>query len=513
MTKDESIIVKSSKPKQSSDNRIRNTKYSILSFIFVFMLIKMQFQNSSSIFFFFIMVVQLCSPEYQVTSVYSSVVPWLVIFVITVTREALDNYFRYRRDMEINKSVYKIFKNKKFLTVESQEIKVGDIILIEKNQRVPADCLLLKSEDSTGEIFIRTDQLDGETDWKRRNTLPETQQCDIESILDLTVEIENPSKDIYSFTGNLKFNKFRLSDDDNNLIFPKSNLTISPKQLYSEEMDCIMPSNYETNHLCDNNPSIINEPIKSPNSIEDGEFGDSNNPIMFRTEMGVDLENTVWANTVLSSSLALCLVIYTGHDTRSMMNTLQPRNKTGIIDKELNFFITIMAFISCGCSLWFTYMKLGFQFNHTASVVMFRFVVIFSYVIPISLKFMMTTARVCFVYLLSKDPKLSSVKVLTNALQEELARISFFLTDKTGTLTKNEMLMKKLHIGTICYNSENIDEIKNSARKVLGRQASTQKKTFWKNPKTIDSKIYDLIEALSVCHNVNSIETETGISY
>lgn len=517
MNSNESITVKSSSPKQSSDNRIRNTKYSIITFIFVFMIFKMQFQNSSSIFFFFIMVVQLASPEYQVTSVYSSVVPWAVIFTITVIREGLDNYFRYLRDMEINKSIYKIFKNKKFETVESQELKVGDIILVEKNQRVPADCLLLKSEDSTGEIFIRTDQLDGETDWKRRNTLPETQQCSIDSILDITVEIEKPSKDIYSFKGNLKFSNLKINGEENSLIFPKHSPIVGLKSKFSEEHNNFSEDNDKI--LKSNN---IGESVKSLKNLEEvmvnsdkAEMKQNNEDfnIQPRWEMGVDLENTIWANTVLSSSSALCLVIYTGHDTRSMMNTLQPRNKTGIIDHELNRFITIMAFISCACSIIFTYEKLGVQFNHITSVVMFRFVVIFSYVIPISLKFMMTTARICFVYLLSKDPKLNTVKVLTNTLQEELARISFFLTDKTGTLTKNEMLMKKLHIGTICYNAENIEEIKTSVKKVLGRSVNPLKKNFWKKPKSIDSKIYELIEALSICHNVNPIESETGFGY
>ncbi|KAL4721538.1 hypothetical protein ACJJTC_001074 [Scirpophaga incertulas] len=60
--------------------------------------------------------------------------------------------------------------------------------LVEKTQRVPADCVLLKSEELSGEIFIRTDQLDGETDWKRRNSHPETQHCSIESIMNIEAE-------------------------------------------------------------------------------------------------------------------------------------------------------------------------------------------------------------------------------------------------------------------------------------------------------------------------------------
>lgn len=45
---------------------------------------------------------------------------------------------------------------------------MGDIIRIEKNQKIPADCIMLRTSEVNGSCFIRTDQLDGETDWKLR---------------------------------------------------------------------------------------------------------------------------------------------------------------------------------------------------------------------------------------------------------------------------------------------------------------------------------------------------------
>ena len=53
----------------------------------------------------------------------------------------------------------------------SSELRVGDVILVNKNERVPADMILLRSGDASGGTFIRTDQLDGETDWKLRLAL------------------------------------------------------------------------------------------------------------------------------------------------------------------------------------------------------------------------------------------------------------------------------------------------------------------------------------------------------
>ena len=47
---------------------------------------------------------------------------------------------------------------------------------IKSNQRIPADMVVLNTSEDDGTVFIRTDQLDGETDWKLRKALTFTQQ-------------------------------------------------------------------------------------------------------------------------------------------------------------------------------------------------------------------------------------------------------------------------------------------------------------------------------------------------
>ncbi len=47
-------------------------------------------------------------------------------------------------------------------SVPSSSLRVGDLVLLEKDQRVPADMILLHTSDSSGTGFIRTDQLDGD---------------------------------------------------------------------------------------------------------------------------------------------------------------------------------------------------------------------------------------------------------------------------------------------------------------------------------------------------------------
>ena len=47
---------------------------------------------------------------------------------------------------------------------------------VEKGSRVPADMVLLRTTEHSGSCFIRTDQLDGETDWKLKIAIPATQK-------------------------------------------------------------------------------------------------------------------------------------------------------------------------------------------------------------------------------------------------------------------------------------------------------------------------------------------------
>lgn len=53
----------------------------------------------------------------------------------------------------------------------SKDIKVGQFIEVKSNQRIPADMVILSTNQEDGTVFIRTDQLDGETDWKLRKAV------------------------------------------------------------------------------------------------------------------------------------------------------------------------------------------------------------------------------------------------------------------------------------------------------------------------------------------------------
>ena len=72
----------------------------------------------------------------------------------------------------------------------------------------------------------------------------------------------------------------------------------------------------------------------------------------YGSEDSLDVENTLWANCVVASGSALGVVVYTGSETRSVMNNSQPRSKVGLLDLEINQLTKVWGF-PCNIHLWY----------------------------------------------------------------------------------------------------------------------------------------------------------------
>lgn len=425
-------------------NVIRNQKYSVITFIPLVLFEQFKFFLN---LYFLVMACSQFIPELRIGYLYTYWGPLCFVIFVTMCREALDDFRRFVRDREVNSQKFKKLTKTGTVFVPSSKIAVGDFIVIEKNSRIPADMVLLRTTEKNGACFIRTDQLDGETDWKLRLAVSSTQKLPGDSDLhDITAQVfaEKPQKDIHSFVGT----------------FSRSDSAV--------------------------------------------------------TEESLSIENTLWANTVVASGTALGLVIYTGRETRSVMNTSQPKSKVGLLDLEVNT-ITKVLFVSVVVLSFIMMIVKGFDgpwFRY-----LFRFILLFSYIIPISLRVNLDMGKLAYTWFIQRDKDIPETIVRSTTIPEELGRVSYFLSDKTGTLTQNEMVFKRLHLGTVSFTSETMDEVMAHLRTAFSQQQTTQ--TAGKStpaPKvrrTVVTRVFEAVKALALCHNVTPVyeNQEDGENY
>ncbi|SPP85758.1 blast:Probable phospholipid-transporting ATPase IIB [Drosophila guanche] len=437
-------------------NEIRNQKYNFITFLPLVLFEQFRFFLN---LYFLLMALSQFIPDIRIGYPYTYWGPLGFVLMVTICREAVDDLRRHQRDHEVNSQKYKRLSatnHSGYEMVPSSKLKVGDVIIVEKNERVPADLILLRTSDRSGSVFVRTDQLDGETDWKPRLAVPYTQKLSRDSELhsiDASFYVEKPQNDIHSFIATF----------------------------------CMTDGSEDT---------------------------------------GLSVENTLWANTVVAAGTATGIVIYTGCETRSVMNNSQPRSKVGLLDMEINGLTKVLFCAVLGLSLVMMMLK---GFGGPWYRYMFRFVLLFSYIIPISLRVNLDMGKAFYSWQMQNDSNIQGTVVRSTTIPEELGRISYVLTDKTGTLTQNEMVFKKIHLGIVSHDADTFHHIGHIIQKLSGNilQQQQQQQGSVSSSSSGESNTtkpimfagnrmrrpegwreWEAVRALALCHNVTPVSDE-----
>jgi phospholipid-translocating ATPase len=123
------------------------------------------------------------------------------------------------------------------------------------------------------------------------------------------------------------------------------------------------------------------------------------------------------------------------------MNSKMPRSKVGLLDEEINFLSKVLFVLMLMIAAIIIVMD-GFVGSWYFKY--FRFVLLLASIIPISLRVNLDLAKIYYSYGISHDKAIDGTIARNSTIPEELGRIQFLLSDKTGTLTQNDMIFKKI---------------------------------------------------------------------
>ncbi|KAF7315191.1 P-type phospholipid transporter [Mycena indigotica] len=403
-------------------NFVSTSKYNVASFIPKFL--TEQFSRYANLFFLFTACIQQI-PNVSPTQRYTTIVPLGVVLLASAFKEIQEDLKRHQSDSELNARLAKVLaSDSTFVDKKWQDISVGDVVRMESNEFIPADMVVLSSSEPEGLCYIETANLDGETNLKIKQASTHTSSLVAPSLVSSlrgSLRAEQPNNSLYTFEGTF--------DLITNSGLPKQ-VPLGPDQ------------------------------------------------VLLR---GAQLRNTSWAYGV---------AVYTGHETKLMRNATAAPIKRTAVERQVNLqivflFIFLLA-LSVGSSIggsirsWFFASQQWYLFETTSiggraksfiegltnlfflefidfAADILTFIILYNNLIPISLIVTMEFVKFQQARLINSDLDMYYARTdtpalcRTSSLVEELGQIEYVFSDKTGTLTCNEMEFRCCSIAGVAY--------------------------------------------------------------
>ena len=430
-----------------SDNTINTTKFNFFTFIPKGLFY--QFSRLSNVYFLFTAIIQSIPIISPLTSI-TAIVPLIFVLGVSMIRELIEDLARHKYDSLNNEEEVIVFRDNQFVKSVNKTLKHGEIVLIYENQGIPADMILLDSTFKEGICYVETSSLDGEKTLKLKVTNKYTQGFLSRKFSKITHGLENAiEKDKYFFDGHVKINS------------PNADLNYVNGTFHAI---------LESEDICVEKDVII-----------------SNNFFLLK---GSVLKNTNWI---------IGMVVYTGMENKIILNAKKPRLKMSKIEKRLNYYLLFVFFflmVCCSfCSILhhfeYTKHKIFYKnfiseersINTESFIVFFTYFLLLNTFIPISLVVSTEIIKMIQGIIISWDILLYSkfrhtfCKVKTVSIIEELGNINFIFSDKTGTLTKNQLRFRYCIIDNKYYKYEKLglNRKKSKVNNILLREIKKQK--------------------------------------
>lgn len=306
--------------------------------------------------------------------------------------------------------------SRNFKTCKWSDLRVGDIVRINKNENLPADICIIFSSNESGIAFVDTKSLDGETNLKEKFVSPIFRDFRQENIgqFEGYMVADPPNDYLDSWEGNIHCESMGIAA-------PCNIRQLLLKGSVLKNTDYIIGICVYNGHHTKIMKNAKNPPIKMSNVMKT-------------------------MNKILISIFIMQICVCIFFSVANVIFKMDNKNKTDVYIVVDNA-ITVRSFVT--------------KF--------FTFVVAYSHLIPISLYVAMEIVKLLQQWFIFYDNAIFEKKyeipamARTSELIEELGQVQMIFSDKTGTLTQNSMVFKKFAVNGIIYgesDEENPLEIK-----------------------------------------------------